>query len=177
CPRAPSRSGRRATWSLTSWPPSHGTGVTWAMGGDISSGACCPTGGWQGGGRGEPSGLRLGAGRSLAAHGAALDRLARVLGDELLGRLARLVIGALVVRRLHEVRARTVDLAAEAVVEPQLAAAHGVGDDARRVRRVPDLELHLHVERHIAEGLALEADVRPLAIGQPRHVVRRADVD
>ena len=59
----------------------------------------------------------------------------------------------------------------------ELAAAHGVDDDAGRVRRVPDLELHLGGERHVAEGLALEADVRPLAVGQPRHVVRRADVD
>ena len=43
--------------------------------------------------------------------------------------------------------------------------------------RVPDLELELGLQRHVAEGLALEADVRPLAVGQPRHVVRRADVD
>ena len=33
------------------------------------------------------------------------------------------------------------------------------------------------LQRHVAEGLALEPDVRPLAVGQPRHVVRRADVD
>ena len=46
-----------------------------------------------------------------------------------------------------------------------------------RVRRVPHLELQLEVQRHVAERLALEADVRPLAVGQPRHVVRRADVD
>ena len=63
------------------------------------------------------------------------------------------------------------------VVEGELAAAHGVDDDAGRVRRVPDLELELDVERHVAEGLALDADVRPLAVGEPRHVVRRADVD
>jgi hypothetical protein len=66
--------------------------------------------------------------------------------------------------------------AADAVVERELAAAHAVDDDAGRVRRVPDLELHLEVERHVAEGLALDADVRPLAVGQPRHVVRRPDV-
>ncbi len=66
---------------------------------------------------------------------------------------------------------------ADAVVQRELAQAHGVDDDARRVRRVPDLELHLDVQRHVAEGLALDADVRPLAVGEPRHVVRRADVD
>src|SRR6185312_17114107 len=64
-------------------------------------------------------------GRSLAALGLR-PGLARVLGDELLGRVARLVVGALVVRRLHEVRARAVELAADAVVERQLQAAHGV---------------------------------------------------
>src|SRR5664279_4912642 len=40
-----------------------------------------------------------------------------------------------------------------------------------------NLELKLEVQRHVAEGLALYADVRPLAVGQPRHVVRRPDVD
>ena len=80
-------------------------------------------------------------------------------------------------RRLHEVRARAVELAADAVVEGELAAAHGVDDDAGRVRGVPHLELELEVQRHVAEGLALDADVRPLAVGQPRHVVRGADVD
>jgi hypothetical protein len=63
------------------------------------------------------------------------------------------------------------------VVERELAAAHGVDDDAGRVGRVPDLELHLHVQRHVAEGLALHADVGPLAVREPRHVVRRPDVD
>src|SRR6478735_6788842 len=61
-------------------------------------------------------------GRRLAALGLR-PGLARVLGDELLGRVARLVVGALVVRRLHEVRARAVELAADAVVERQLQAA------------------------------------------------------
>src|SRR5207248_10150589 len=35
----------------------------------------------------------------------------------------------------------------------------------------------LDVERHIAERGALHPDVRPLAVGQPRHIVGRADVD
>ena len=33
------------------------------------------------------------------------------------------------------------------------------------------------VERHAAEGRALHADVAPFAVGQPRHVVARADMD
>src|SRR4051812_44042830 len=100
--------------------------------------------------------LRLGGRGALLWRRAALGPRARrllaaVLGDELLRRRARLVVGPLVVRRLHEVRARPVDLAAEAVVEGELAAAHRVDDDARGVGGVPDLELHLHVERHVAE--------------------------
>src|SRR4051794_36554093 len=128
--------------------------------------------------------LRLGsrlARRGLSRRGpAGLGRragLARVLGDEPVGRVARLVVGALVVRRLHEVRARAVELAADAVVERQLQAAHGVDHNAGRVGRVPHLELELGVQRHAAEGLALQADVGPLAVGQPRHVVRGAHVD
>jgi hypothetical protein len=40
----------------------------------------------------------------------------------------------------------------------------------------PRLELELDVERHVAEVAALEADVRPFPVVQPRHVVRRTDV-
>ncbi len=39
-----------------------------------------------------------------------------------------------------------------------------------------DLELELDVQRHVAEGAALEPDVRPFAVVQPGHVVRGADV-
>src|SRR6185437_2718826 len=91
--------------------------------------------------------------------------LERVLGDELLGLLARLIVWALVVGGLHQVGGGPVELAADAVVERKLAAAHRVDHDARRVGRVPHLELHLHVERHVAEGLALDPDVGPLAVG------------
>src|ERR1700730_17861512 len=50
----------------------------------------------------------------------------RVLGDEPLGVGARLVVGALVVRRLHQVGGGPVELTADAVVERQLATAHRV---------------------------------------------------
>ena len=46
-----------------------------------------------------------------------------------------------------------------------------------RVRGVPDLELVLERQRDVAEGATLEPDVGPLAVVEPRHVVRRADVD
>src|SRR2546430_8503464 len=90
---------------------------------------------------------------------------------------ARLIVGPLIARRLHQVGGWAVELAADAVVEGELAAAHRVDHDARRVGRVPHLELQLEVQGDIAEGLALDANVRPLAVGQPGDVVGGADVD
>src|SRR5262245_41940015 len=88
--------------------------------------------------------------------GLALRRdLASVLLDELLGQLVRLVVDDLLRRRLHEVRARADERARDAVVERELRHADGVDDDAGGVRRVPDLEFELHVERHVAEARAL----------------------
>src|SRR5262245_28647183 len=78
------------------------------------------------------SGARGGTAAALGRTRAvrrARGALARVLGDELLGVRARLVIGPLVLRRLHEVRRGPVELSADAVVERELAAAHGVDDD------------------------------------------------
>src|SRR5690606_17873771 len=49
--------------------------------------------------------------------------------------------------------------------------------DLGRVGRVPHLELVLEVEGRLAEGTTLEADVRPLAVVEPRDVVRGTDVD
>src|SRR4051794_18183825 len=74
---------------------------------------------------------RLALARLLGGGEGGLGRLvgAGVVGDELLRRLAREMVGALVVGRLHEVGAGAVELAGEAVVEAQLAAAHGVDDD------------------------------------------------
>src|SRR4051794_2472826 len=107
-----------------------------------------------------------------------LDRsLALVPLDELLGQLVRLVILDLLRGRLHEVRARRDERTGDAVVERELREADGVDDDAGRVRRVPHLELQLDIQRHVAERGALHADVGPLAVGQPGHVVRRPDVD
>ena len=84
--------------------------------------------------------------------------------DEVLDHLARLVVGELHRRRLLEVGRGRDQRALEPVVQRQLAAAHGVDDHAGRVGRVPHLELHLEVERHVAEGRALHADVAPLAV-------------
>ena len=66
--------------------------------------------------------------------------------------------------------------AADAAVLGDLGGADRVDDDAGRVGRVPDLELVLQVERHVAERATLEADVGPLAVVEPLDVVRRADV-
>src|SRR5947199_2825553 len=79
---------------------------------------------------------------SLGAYARLPRQLRRpaVLRDERLGVVAGHWIGDLHRGRLHQVRARLLERPADAVVQRQLAAAHGVDDDARRVRRVPDLE-------------------------------------
>ena len=88
-----------------------------------------------------------------------------------------LVVVVLHRRRLHEVGRRAEQRATDAPVEGHLGAAHGVDDHAGRVGGVPDLELELQVERHVTEVPALHPDVGPLAVVEPRHVVRRSDVD
>src|SRR5919201_381686 len=105
------------------------------------------------------------------------QRLERTALDVLLDSFARAIVGDLTRRRLHEVRRRSDDRAAETAIESELAAAYGVDHHAGAVRRVPDLELDLRVERHVTEGRALHADVAPLAVEQPRDVVRGSDVD
>ncbi len=85
-----------------------------------------------------------------AAASAAL-RVRACFAMNVLGRLARQVVRALVVRRLHEVRGRTVELPGDAVVEGELDAADRVDDDAGGVRGVPDLELELGGQRDVAE--------------------------
>src|SRR4051794_30196766 len=104
-------------------------------------------------------------------------RLARVFGDEVLRELPRLVVRALRMGRLHQVARGAVELARDAVVQRELRDANSVDDDPGRVRRVPDLELELRGQRHVPERLALEPDVRPLAVGEPGDVVGGADVD
>src|SRR5213595_1087184 len=80
-------------------------------------------------------GRRLGAGGAAVASVAPIDsRL--ITFDELLHQPLGLVVAVLHRRRLHGVRARTLERTADAAVERQLGAAHGVDDDAGRVGRV-----------------------------------------
>ena len=79
-------------------------------------------------------------------------------------------------RALHEVAGRAGQRAADAAVECELGAAHRVDDDAGGVGRVPHFELQFAVQRHVAEGRAFHADVAPFPVGEPRHVVARADM-
>src|SRR5690606_38108775 len=97
--------------------------------------------------------------------------------DERLELGATLLVGDLHRRRLHQVSRGRDDRAADAAVLGALGRTDGVDDDAGRVGGVPDLELVLQVERHVAEGATLEPHVGPLAVVEPRDVVRRADVD
>src|SRR5215203_4696379 len=96
---------------------------------------------------------------------------------ELLHQLTRFLVAILNGRALHEVRGRAEQRTADAPVLGDLAAAEGVDDHAGRVGGVPHLELELDVEGHVAEVAALDADVGPLAVVQPRHMVARADVN
>ena len=111
--------------------------------------------------------------RGLGAH----ERLVVLALDERLDPVEGDVVVDLDGRALHEVRAGRHEGAREAAVEAQLEAADGVGDDARAVGAVPDLELELGVERHVTERRALHPDVAPLAVLEPRHMVRRTDMD
>src|SRR4029079_10372654 len=107
-----------------------------------------------------------------------VDDLQRGLtGGELLDHLTRFVVGELHRRTLHEVRAGADHRAAETSILGQLRAPQRVDDDPGGVRGVPDLELHLDRQRDVAEVATLQADHRPLAVLEPRHVVARADVD
>ena len=103
--------------------------------------------------------------------------LGRLRGDELLHQPPGLVVGELHRRRLHEVRRRRGQRAADAPVEGQFGAAHRVDDDAGRVGRVPHFQLQLQLQRHVAKGAPFHTNVAPLAVGQPGHVVARPDVD
>src|SRR3990172_1373479 len=123
--------------------------------------------------RGTPGalGLQLGGGLAAVEHGVVLtpyEGLDALTGD---------VIVDLERRTLHEVGRGSDERARQAPVEAELGAADGVGDDAGAVGAVPDLELELEIERHVAVGRALYPDVAPLAVLEPRHVVRRTDVD
>ena len=78
---------------------------------------------------------------------------------------------------LHEVGRRSEDGATDATVERDLGTTDGVDDDTGRVGGVPHFELELEVEGNVTEVAALHADIAPLAVLQPRHVVAGADVD
>src|SRR5712691_13389648 len=100
-----------------------------------------------------------------------------VAADEPLEAMPGVVVGPLFRRRLHQVRRGREERSLEPPVERDLAATDGVDDHAGRVRRVPHLELQLDVDRLVAEAAALQEDVGPLAVGEPRHVIAGADVD
>src|SRR5438094_515422 len=116
-------------------------------------------------------------GRASLARCPAQRLLTRAPLDVFLHALTRPVVGDLARRRLHEVRRWSHDRAPEVSVKSELAAADCVDHHAGTVGGVPDLELDLRVQRDVAEGRALHADVAPLAVEEPRDVVRRADMN
>src|SRR3546814_3877475 len=86
------------------------------------------------------------------------------------------VVGELLRRRLHEIARRTVQGAADATIQRELGATHGIDDDAGRIGGVPDLQLELAVQRNVAERGPFHADVAPFAVAEPRNVVAWADM-
>src|SRR5215470_5798843 len=91
-----------------------------------------------------------------AARRPGRDRGFRVLSrelaaDELLDGLAGILVAVLLGRRLHEVRRCRDNRAADAAVLGNLRSADRIDDHAGRVRRVPDLELVLQVQRRVTE--------------------------
>src|SRR2546430_702535 len=98
-------------------------------------------------------------------------------GDEALEPLARGVVRPLLGRRFHEIGRRRQEGALQPAIQREAAAPDGVDDDAGGVRRVTDLELQLDVDGLVAERATLEADVRPLAVLEPRHVIAGTAVD
>src|SRR5580698_9364794 len=99
-----------------------------------------------------------GPGPACRSEGSAVEFAA----DELLDRIPGDVVAVLLGRRLHEVGGSRQDRPGDAAVLGDLGGPDGVDDDASRVRRVPDLELVLQVQRGVPEGAALEPDVGPL---------------
>jgi hypothetical protein len=79
-------------------------------------------------------------------------------------------------RGLHEVAGGANKRSTQFPVERQLCTPHGVDYDASRIWGVPDLKLELGIERHPAKGRAFKADISPLAIGQPRHMIGWTDM-
>src|SRR5437867_968821 len=96
--------------------------------------------------------------------------------DEALEPHPRGLVRPLLGRRLHQVRRGSEERALEASIHGDLARADGIDDHPGRVGRVPHLELELDVDGLVTEGAALQANMRPLAVVEPRHVVAGSDV-
>src|SRR5437764_1361156 len=126
---------------------------------------------WPGRTRCAPRSARRARANSGAACGGTgprdMDRSAGdVALDELLDGVPGHRVRVLHRRRLHEVARRRQQRAADPAVHRDLAGPQRVDDDARRVGRVPHLQLEIDIQRYVAERLALQPDVRPLAVHQ-----------
>jgi hypothetical protein len=96
--------------------------------------------------------------------------------DKCLHFLAADVVAELLGWRLEKIRGWTNDGPAQFAVKRDLGAADGIDHHTRGVGAIPHFEFDLHVERNVAEGRAFHPEVCPLAISEPGHMVRRADV-
>src|SRR5579883_528821 len=97
--------------------------------------------------------------------------------DEGAGPASCFIIGELLRRRFHEVAGWSGQRAGNAAIHRELGAANRVDDDAGGIGRVPHLELQLGIERDAAKRRTLEPDVGELAVGEPRDMIARPDMD
>src|SRR5215468_11252235 len=100
----------------------------------------------------------------VAGQGPVSRSAIRFAANELLDRVPGDVVAVLLRWGLHEVRRGRQEWPADAAVPGDLGGADGVDDHSGRVRRVPDLQLVLEVERHVAERAPLQPDVGPLTV-------------
>ena len=105
-----------------------------------------------------------GSSSSSAAGRTGEGLLVAVALDEGFCHLQANIVFELFGRRLEEVRGGPNYGTAQLAVEGDLGAAHGIDHHAGGVGTIPHFQLGLYIERHIAKGSALHADIAPLAV-------------
>ena len=80
-------------------------------------------------------------------------------------------------RALHEVGTWPGDSASQTPIHRQLGTTNRVNHYPCAVGAIPNFQLEFELERHIPKGRTFHANVAPLLVFQPRHVVGGANVN